>query len=518
MTTSVLCTSCGARNRAAMGHCRRCRAPLSGNVLAGNATMRGTPTSEVIDERWATIGPAKGMGQGWFEGRDVATGQKVLVRELRETDFAGVSGEELVELARKRQEVGGGGVLKVLAVSEQENRVLQVYSTTDGQPLSQLLEHSGGLPLSVALHLFQDVVTGVDALHDHGLVHQTVEPRMVWLCNEGRSGMPQALLAGGGGAFGAAAETADYRQLAGLLAHMIIGKAVVDFDGAGEAIGAAIHNVTRQCGEKVASGLRGIFDMLVRTDGDVPARRRRVIEEAIHFLGIGDENSMVAVPRGPFLRGSEADDSDCRPEEIPSAMIDVGAFFIDRTPVTIRQYRRYLEALQKEPCAGWEAVNDGDQDRPVVFVTWQEASDFARWMGKRLPTEAEWEKAARGTDGRSFPWGNEPPDTQRAWFDGKDGPEPVGKRRDGQSTFGALDMAGNVFEWVFDWFDPHYYENSPLSNPTGPDEGEKKVLRGGSFAHPAFALRCATRGRYEPMERRTNHSFRCVWSIRREDK
>lgn len=516
MTTTVLCTNCGTRNQAALGHCRRCKEPLSGKSLQGNSTMRGTPTSELIGERWALIGQAQQLGSSWTRGRDVATGQDVYLLTLAETDVPGLDRRQLMELARRRQDIRSGGLTKVMAVHEKNEGVVSVFSFADGRPLSRMVARRSGLPLSVALHFFENVVAGIDALHDHGLVHGGLEPNALWISDEGPSGVPAATLLGGIRPFSPEEAMNDYRGLARLLASMVLGDEHSDFRGAAEVIGAAIHRVERGYGESHASAIRQLFDVLVRADDGLAQRRRPMIEDAVHGLDLDDHHRMMPVSRGPFLRGSSDDDPDARPEEMPSAMVDVGAFFIDRTPVTARQFHRYLQAQAKTPPPGWSEVNCIDEggDLPVVFITWEEAAAYAKWAGKRLPTEAEWEKAARGTDGRIYPWGMEAPTSDLAWYGGKDGPERVGGRRQGQSVFGVLDMAGNVFEWVLDWFDADYYTISPLSDPAGPDRGSKKVLRGGSFVHPPFALRCATRGRYAPGERRTNHSFRCVWSLR----
>jgi len=240
---------------------------------------------------------------------------------------------------------------------------------------------------------------------------------------------------------------------------------------------------------------------------------------------------MVYVPAGEFLMGSTDADidailarcSDCKREwytdEQPQHTVYLDAFWIDRTEVTNAQFRKCVEAgaCQAPTTCDWgePTYNDGSKaDYPAVCVSWNQAQAYCRWAGVRLPTEAEWEKAARGTDGRTYPWGNQAPDCNRANYWGKDGgcvgrTTAVGSFPTGASPYGALDMAGNVWEWVSDWYDGDYYSRSPARNPTGPDSGQARVLRGGSWDFIWLYSRAALRVNFIPAYRVNGVGFRC---------
>jgi formylglycine-generating enzyme required for sulfatase activity len=233
---------------------------------------------------------------------------------------------------------------------------------------------------------------------------------------------------------------------------------------------------------------------------------------------------MVYVPAGEFLMGSVDEDidavldecSDCErswfSHEQPQHTVYLDAFWIDRTEVTNAQFRACVEAGACE-----ESLTIGEQrrdapDLPVIWVDWYDAQDYAAWAGGRLPTEAEWEKAARGTDGRIHSWGNSPPDCHKVNYEGCAGkPLPVGSLPDGASPYGALDMAGNLEEWVADWWDTDYYAQSPLRNPQGPDSGSARVLRGAAFVDDHWwFFRCAARFTGDPNRRIPFVGFRVV--------
>jgi serine/threonine-protein kinase len=269
-----------------------------------------------------------------------------------------------------------------------------------------------------------------------------------------------------------------------------------------------------------------------------------------------DGMEMVYVPAGEFLMGSPEGEGD--DDEHPQHTVYLDAFWIDKTEVTNAMFANYVESTnykttaEREGCGWiylpdeikWKCVDGADWQHPfgpksslaglekfpVVIVSWYDARAYCHWAGKRLPTEAEWEKAARGPDGRTYPWGDQwdvhttrrlnfaDKNTNFNWSDemADDGYEyaaPVGSYPAGASPYGALDMAGNVWEWSEDWFSEKYYVQSPHKNPTGPTSGESRVLRGGSWYHNQEYSRIAIRDKNEPSGRSANLGFRCVLSV-----
>jgi formylglycine-generating enzyme len=236
-----------------------------------------------------------------------------------------------------------------------------------------------------------------------------------------------------------------------------------------------------------------------------------------------DGAPMILVPAGSFPMGVPKGDRDGGRDEYPRHEVMLDNYYIDTYEVTHGRYAEFVKATghrtpenPKYPKRTlWsDHLSDSLSERPVINVDWQDAEAYCRWAGKRLPTEAEWEKAARGTDDRRFPWGNVEPTHKHLNFNqqwqGEKTLMPVGSYEAGKSPFGAYDMAGNVWEWVADWYDPLYYEKSPMVNPKGPDSGTYKVLRSSGWSVETPLVRLFTRVKSDPTNRNDSTGFRCA--------
>lgn len=242
-----------------------------------------------------------------------------------------------------------------------------------------------------------------------------------------------------------------------------------------------------------------------------------------------DGASMVLIPAGPFTMGAH----DGFPNERPEHIVTLDAYYIDEYEVTLSLYRKFLEQGKHGSPPTWDAeAATSVGDRPAIGMRWESASAYCRWAGKRLPTEAEWEKAARGTDKRRYPWGDMQPFVDIANYNrgmwvseaitlvavtgGLEGMSVRhGLKEGGKSPFGASHMAGNAAEWVADWYERDYYQKSPVRNPTGPMTGDKRVLRGGSWADVPSALRVTARFSAEPGFEDRTIGFRCAMNVRK---
>lgn len=228
-----------------------------------------------------------------------------------------------------------------------------------------------------------------------------------------------------------------------------------------------------------------------------------------------DDMVIVEIPAGEFSMGK---DDDLVGADSPRHTVYLDTYWIDQTDVTNAMYAKCVQVGKctydiQHAATDIHFGNPDYADHPVVYVSWYQAVAYCQWAGRRLPSEAEWEKAARGTDGRPFPWGRKPADSTLANFnDVVNDTTPVGNYPLGASPYGLLDMAGNVRQWVADWFDELFYRNSPFQNPLGPGMGDKRVLRGGSFKDPANGVHVTVRFAHVPGSAGMNRGFRCASS------
>lgn len=249
--------------------------------------------------------------------------------------------------------------------------------------------------------------------------------------------------------------------------------------------------------------------------------------------------NMLFVKPGSFHMGNSSEFASSN--QVPSHQVFIDAYYIDKHEVTIQEYEKFIQAggyhknefwtnlgwefIQQNQIKGYMVLGQPRAERlfqklynapnqPVIGVSWYEANAYCKWAGKRLPTEAEWEKAARGLDGFLYPWGNEMIFANVSYniTNGKR-TLPVGSFSNGASPYGCLDMSGNVWEWCSDWYDEDYYSRSTLRNPAGPKKGTYRVLRGGSWGSNRLQLQSVFRYYDRPTFRGFNVGFRCVGDI-----
>ena len=444
----------------------------------------------------------------------------------------------------------------------------------------ELAEHAGPLPLERIVDVLGQACAGLAHAHEHDLVHRDVKPENLFVCADGRVKLLDFGLArmgdrqagtytrlGAGTPLYMAPEQlkgeppdarADVYSLGVVLWECLTGELPPATEPASrlrEGLAPrwdelVTMSTTRRREERLSSAeefgaqLVGVSNTSTPTtraaspidDGPAPTAAavdapQRASEgrssggslsaRGLKFLEVNssgcevylrekDQARMILVPAGTFSMGTEEGGS-----ESPAHDVALGAYLLQETPVTWAQFRKHCAATKSkrpdEP--SWGRPED---EQPVVNVSWQEAWRYCNWAGGRLPTEAEWERAARGNDGRTYPWGEADPSSRLAVFERylDKGPAPVGRRPAGRGPYGHHDLAGNAWEWCSDWFHASYYSVSPPRNPRGAASGEARVVRGGSFNSLSGYLRCAHRTRFDPLYRDVNVGFRCAQDVR----
>jgi len=236
-------------------------------------------------------------------------------------------------------------------------------------------------------------------------------------------------------------------------------------------------------------------------------------------MSMNFEPEMIVIPAGEFLMGCETGAAN----ERPAHRVWVDSFAIGRSAITNRHYRIFLEETRRRAPPGFSEARfnplDSWADQPVTSVSWFDAAAYCAWLGERagkayrLPTEAEWERAARGgLEDKLYTWGDEPPQTQTRYAElWRTGPERVGRRP--PNGFGLYDISENVHEWLADWYDANYYSVSPPRNPQGPAAGVRRASRGGSWRHQIKIARVAARSSLPPEYQYSDYGFRCALSV-----
>jgi len=234
---------------------------------------------------------------------------------------------------------------------------------------------------------------------------------------------------------------------------------------------------------------------------------------------------MVLIPAGEFIMGAEELDKQAHNNEKPAHKVYLDAYYIYKYEVTYRQFKKFIKETGYKPIGNWDRFDKPEfLDHPVMNTTFIDAMAYCKWAGVKLPTEAQWEKAARGTDGRLYPWGNnwDPNKCNNSALDNPEiiakmnaitdgrGSLPVGSIKADTSPYGVMDMAGNINEWCSDWYKAGYYKKSPYKNPPGPDKGFERSTRGGAWSLPPMRSRVTSRWSGSVESELDDYGFRCI--------
>ena len=514
-----------------------------------------TPQAPVIHDRWQLLDEPLRDPKRRQRAHDQHTGRHVMLCPVPPSYCTDPDAYNKVLNAFHRwKQLDHPYLLKIVDLIDEapgQSTLVQEHQHTTS--LATLLATHKRLPLEVALLFSVQILEALHHLHQHDVIHGQLSPDCI-LIRQSQDGIPSITLSDYAIDPGIAPTQGVQSTLLGMRAHrmmvelkptpyiapeqlsleasplsdlyafgviffeMLTGSVPLHLDASQDRMQKLKHILHHP--RLSLQGLRPEFsdqlEQLLRTlTSPQPGQRPTSAHLLMHRIEELPEfdHSMVPIPSCEIVQGSDpCRDPDARPEEQPRRTLWLEAFFIDRYPVTAKQFHAFLTHTRHHMPNTWFTHNDPVErpNHPVVLVSWHDAAAYAAWAGKRLPTEAEWEHAARGSRGALFPWGEEPPTQDLAHFGHHTTPCPVSAHPRGASPYGVHDMAGNCMEWVQDWYARETYTQS---SPNGPEHGERKVLKGGSFCHDTLALRCASRGRLEPGKRRLNHSFRCAFSL-----
>ena len=534
------CPECGWTMTPAVGDAP---APVVGVVARAPVPVAGLPAEWDVE---GVLGEG-GMGTVW-RARNRLTDEPVAIKCMSESVAANPEGLHrfLREVKVLRRLAHPGIVRMVHAGLTTAGVPYLVLELVDGVTLRDVMQRGGApgsgdadqacLPPRDAIAHALGIAEALEYTHAAGVVHRDLKPENVLLDAGG------ALKVADFGLAGLNAEWSDGQRVMKTVAGTSMGTpgymapeqlrtaAQAGPEADVYALGAMLFEML--CG-RLPHGLEGpakavreippaLDALVVRMLAREPAERPRAYEVCLALQALRgatpgspamagparaewtnprDGSRMIRIPAARFRMGSE----DGRDDEKPVHDVSLSAYSIGKHEVTRGQYLRFCRetgrAEPPDPGVAHEASH------PVVNVSWDDAVAYCAWAGLRLPTEAEWEFAARGSDGRTYPWGNQAPDDSLANYDSQHGGTwPVGGHPAGASPAGCLDMAGNVWEWTADWYGP--YESVPAVEPRGPETGGRRVLRGGGWCYDGSYLRACVREALDPSCRVFEYGFR----------
>jgi serine/threonine-protein kinase len=514
------------------------------------------------------VGPVLGEGGMGvvYRAEDTAARRSVAVKCLH-TNLAG-DPEIRRRFAREARVLrlwSHPGAVAVYDFVEHEHLLAIVMELVSGQSLAaHLARWQGRMPYAEIRDIMGEVFDAMNDAHEHGVVHRDLKPDNILVRDDGGRLRPKIVDFGiakilEGTTFtvsgallgtcrymapeqvkspGGTDHRADVYSLGVTLYELVTGQP--PFDGGGNHFAAMMAHVSQRPRppSKLRKGVpaeleRLILDALAKDPAARPASCAELRARLFDAIPPASAGGSAASSRGEDALPRSIDDTNGHAMIlVPAGTFAMGpgrrevyldAFYLDRTPVTNEQFQVFLEVTGYEPAdvakgrflAHWRNGEPprGEERHPVAYVSWLDARAYAAWAGKRLPTEAEWEKAARGTDGRKYPWGRAEPGPSHANFGRRDGATtPVGSFPDGASPYGILDLAGNVWEWCDDVHDEAFYEGGPTHNPrhTRAQKHSQYVMRGGSWMYDAGSLRTFARVGFEAHYRFAGGGFRCA--------
>jgi len=441
-------------------------------------------------------------------------------------------------------------IVHVYDLLEQGDTLYLVMEFVDGPTLRDTLEQRGPLPLQEAAQITLDLLDALTAVHAHewDIVHRDIKPSNV-LIADGRAkltdfglaqlasessrtqldrehpGTPLYMSPEQGRSSVYLRPASDLYSVGCVLFEMLTAKVYKRVDDDPLALQHLRPDVPPALARIVAHATAEDLKERYRCAADFAAELRAwqaVSQNALTLMLAPDATlDFVRIPAGEFLMGSDPQmDPDALENEQPQRKVQLEAYWLSKHPVTNATYAAFVQATRHSLPRHWAngKIPAGEENHPVVNVSWEDAAAFCAWASQatgrevRLPTEAEWEKAARGADGRLYPWGNAAPDASRCNFgQHEQGTTPVGQYSPrGDSPYSCTDMAGNVWEWCADGYDANFHKSSSARNPQGPVHGRSRLLRGGSWYVEGRYVRCAHRFRGAPNYIFGLIGFRCA--------